>query len=115
MRVAISATVRPGHAQELEHELRAGPPFDLAAAGFDRHEIYLDDHEGVFVFEGRDPVAALRNLTVERMRDVMRLSHAVSNPHLHDMRTAWERPALPLRFSWTRSPRGAAPAAAYLG
>jgi hypothetical protein len=115
MRVAISASVRPGHVEELERELRAGPPFDLAAAGFDRHEVYLDEREVVFVFEGRDPVAALRSLTVERMRDVMRLSHAVSNPHLHDMRTPWERPHLPLRYSWTRTPKETTPGVAYLG
>jgi hypothetical protein len=55
MRVAISATVRPGHREELEQELAAGPPFDLGAAGFDRHEVYLGESEVVFVFEAATP------------------------------------------------------------
>jgi hypothetical protein len=30
----------------------AGPPFDPAALGFTRHEVFLDDEEAVFVFAG---------------------------------------------------------------
>jgi hypothetical protein len=49
------------------------------------------------------------------MRDVIRLSRAVSNPHVQELRQSWERPNLPLRFSWSRREHAAAPAAAYLG
>lgn len=51
--LVVVAPLREG-AQERARELLAeGPPFDLNATAFDRHEVFLSEREVVFVFAGR--------------------------------------------------------------
>jgi CBS domain-containing protein len=51
-RIAVTARFPPEHAEQVRTLLEAGPPYDLAEAGIDRHAVYLSAHEAVFVFEG---------------------------------------------------------------
>ena len=51
-RVAVTARFRPEQLEQVRSLLEAGPPYDLAAAGIDRHSVYLSTREAIFVFEG---------------------------------------------------------------
>lgn len=53
-RVAVTARLRPGSEAKVGDLLEAGPPFDLAEAGFVEHSIYLGNDLVVFLFEGDD-------------------------------------------------------------
>ena len=55
-RLAIVARLKEGTASRAAELIAAGPPFNLAESGIDRHSIYLSASEVVFVFEG-DQVA----------------------------------------------------------
>jgi len=55
-RLAIVARLKEGTATRAAELIAAGPPFNLAESGIDRHSIYLSASEVVFVFEG-DQVA----------------------------------------------------------
>jgi hypothetical protein len=60
--VAIVAQIRPGKRAQLVELLAAGPPFDLAAHGFTRHQALLGERTVVFVFEGDRAIANVRDL-----------------------------------------------------
>ena len=49
--LAIVATLKSGAEVSARELIEAGPPFDLAAAGFTRHTVFLSAGEVVFVFE----------------------------------------------------------------
>ena len=51
-RLAIVARLRPGSSERAKEILAAGPPYELSAAGFRRHSIFLAEETVVFVFEG---------------------------------------------------------------
>jgi len=51
-RLAIVARLRPGSSERAKEILAAGPPYELSAAGFRRHSIFLAGDTAVFVFEG---------------------------------------------------------------
>ena len=51
-RLAIIARLRPGSHERAKEILAAGPPYELADAGFRRHSIFLGGDTVVFVFEG---------------------------------------------------------------
>jgi hypothetical protein len=53
-RVAIIAHLKEGTEQRAADLIGAGPPFDLADTGIVRHNVYISDHEVVFVFEGHE-------------------------------------------------------------
>ncbi len=53
-RVAIIAHLKEGTEQLAADLIGAGPPFDLADTGIVRHNVYVSDHEVVFVFEGHE-------------------------------------------------------------
>jgi hypothetical protein len=104
-RIALTACIRPGRRASLERCIDAGPPFDLAAAGFERHDVYLGPDEVVFVFEGTQPLERLRALSVERMRDLLDLGSSVTMPRIQRPALTWQ-PPYPRRFSWQRGHRG---------
>lgn len=58
-RLVFVAPLKPGKRAEARRLLAEGPPFDLAATRFDRHDVYLTDEEAVFVFEADDEIATL--------------------------------------------------------
>ncbi len=92
-RIAVAAKIRPGSRAKLEQMLSEGPPFDLAEAGFDRHQIYLGDEDVFFLFEGGSPVSAVKRLGAERtlMGHVLRMAGVVSAPHLLAEAYSWDR------------------------
>ena len=51
-RIALVVPLKPGVRAAAERLLSAGPPFDPAELGLDRHEVFLTEREAVFVFEG---------------------------------------------------------------
>jgi hypothetical protein len=53
-RVAIIARLKTGTAEQAGELLAAGPPFDLSAAGIERHSVFLSAGEVVFIFEGHE-------------------------------------------------------------
>jgi hypothetical protein len=59
-RLVVVAPLEPGKRGRVEELLAAGPPFALEKTEFDRHLVFLTDHEAVFVFEGVAETATLR-------------------------------------------------------
>ena len=53
-RFAVTARLRPDASGKAAELIAKGPPFDLAALGFERHAVYLSHGEVVFLFEGRE-------------------------------------------------------------
>ena len=53
-RIAIVVPFAPEQSDVVAKLLEAGPPYDLAEAGVERHAVYLTAREAVFVFEGAD-------------------------------------------------------------
>ena len=53
-RVVVIIRLKEGAEAEAEKLLSAGPPFDPAEVGFERHAVYVSHGELVFVFEGPD-------------------------------------------------------------
>lgn len=51
-RLALVVPLKPGAKPEAESLLAQGPPFDPAGLGLESHEVFLSEHEAVFVFEG---------------------------------------------------------------
>lgn len=94
-RLVVVAPLRPGMRARVEELLGEGPPFELEQTEFDRHRVYLTDHEAVFVFEGPGETATL-DLPAESL-DVL---HAAAEwreclagrPRPAVTAFAWERP-----------------------
>ena len=51
-RLALVVPLKPGAKPKAASLLAKGPPFDPAGLGLQNHEVFLTDHEVVFVFEG---------------------------------------------------------------
>ena len=51
-RLAVVAKLRPGSRECAKEIVDAGPPYELAEAGFRRHSVFLAGDTVVFVFEG---------------------------------------------------------------
>jgi len=51
-RFVVTARLKPDASERAAQLVAKGPPFDLAALGFERHAVYLSHGEVVFVFEG---------------------------------------------------------------
>ena len=70
-RIAIVATLKPDRYERAQDLLRQGPPFDLDAKIFERHAVYLSNHEVVLVFEGRDVERGIDDLTSDFLQQKM--------------------------------------------
>jgi hypothetical protein len=94
-RIAFTARIRSGERAKLEQTFRDGPPFDPEKAGFDHHAVFLGDDDVMFLFEGDDPLPAVRKLAAEPglLRQVMQMAGAVQAPHLMREIFTWDRPA----------------------
>jgi len=90
--ITLVAEIRPGKRAELERALAAGPPFDLALEGFDHHEVFVGDHEAVFVFTGPGAAAELRRLaaTPELFRHAIKMADILAAPRLLERRFRWQ-------------------------
>ena len=53
-RIGVIAQLVPGARERAEEIVAAGPPFDLAKAGFSEHSIFIGGDSVLFVFDGPD-------------------------------------------------------------
>jgi hypothetical protein len=96
-RIAFAARVHAGQRDRLLKEFEAGPPFDPDQAGFDQHAVFLGDEDVLFVFEGDDPLPAVRRLAAQPglLREVLKIAGAVSPPHMMREVYRWSRDETP--------------------
>lgn len=96
-RVAVTARFRPEQAEQVRTLLEAGPPYDLAEAGVDRHAVYLSAREVVFVFEGRDVEWEVEDLADDFFHPEVRAALSEwrtlldEEPHIGRPVFVWER------------------------
>jgi hypothetical protein len=91
---AIVAEIRPGMKPALEKRLQDGPPFDLAAEGFERHEVFVGDKDVVFVFTGPGAASQLARMatTPALFRHVLAMTGIVAAPRVLQQTYRWDRP-----------------------
>jgi hypothetical protein len=91
--ISIVAQIRPGKRAELERLLEQGPPFDLAAEGFERHEVFVGDTDVVFVFTGPGAMSQLQRMAASRtlFAHVLEMADLVSSPRVLNRTFDWER------------------------
>ena len=91
--IAILAEIRPGRRSALEGLLQDGPPFDLAAEGFEHHQVFLGDSDVVFVFEGPSARTQIERLAATKtlLGAFVKMSGLVSAPRILDQTFAWDR------------------------
>jgi hypothetical protein len=91
--ISVIAQIRPGRRAELERLLEQGPPFDLAAEGFEHHEVFLGDTDVVFVFTGPGAMSQLQRMAASRtlFAHVLKLTTLLSAPRVLNRTFEWER------------------------
>ena len=94
-RIAFVSEIRPGRKADLERILSEGPPFDLAGAGFERHRVFVGDHDAVFLFEGVNPLKAVQSLATQRAltEQISKMMGILAAPRFLGEVYAWDRPA----------------------
>ena len=78
--------------------MESGPPFDPETTPLLRHDVYLTDHEVVFVFEGPEAKRAVERLVGDP--GVLRAAAAWrecldGRPRIAEPAFAWARPGTP--------------------
>lgn len=76
-KLAIVVPIREGQRETVREYLSEGPPFDLAAAGIDRHEAFLTENEVIFVFGASAGLSPLE--------------HILAEPEFWEVVSSWER------------------------
>ena len=61
-RVAVVARLKQGSADKARALVENGPPFDPSTLGFERHHVYVSEGTAVFVFEGANVNALVKQL-----------------------------------------------------
>ncbi len=61
-RVAVVAKLKPESAEKARTLVENGPPFDPSTLGFERHHVYVSEDTAVFVFEGANVNALVKQL-----------------------------------------------------
>jgi hypothetical protein len=93
-RLVVVVPLKDGAYEKARVLLRKGPPFELEASDFDRHEVYLTEREVVFVFESAGATATLKLLA--------------KDPSLWKVAAEWEKlmaekpRKAETAYSWTR-------------
>jgi hypothetical protein len=67
-RVAVVARLRPGSRERALEIIAEGAPYDLGAAGFQRHSVFLAEEAVLFVFEGSGIEGLVRALVDDPTR-----------------------------------------------
>lgn len=70
-RVAVVAKIQPGSRDQAAQIIAEGAPYDLGAAGFRRHTVFLAETAVVFVFEGSDIEGRVRALVDDPTRSAV--------------------------------------------
>ncbi len=94
-RVVVVAGLREGARDTARLLIESGPPFDPETTPLLRHDVYLTDHEAVFVFEGPDAKRAVERLVGDP--GVLRTAAAWrecldGRPRIAEPTFAWTRP-----------------------
>jgi hypothetical protein len=63
--MAVIVPLRRGKSARVASLLESGPPFELAGTGIRSHEVFVGEHEAVFVFEG----SAVHDVLERAIRD----------------------------------------------
>ena len=92
----LTARLKAGSHPEVRSVLRRGPPFDLESSALERHQVFLNRDEMVFLFEGLHADAEAR-----RLLDLVDLgagasglaAHIEGSPRIFEEVFTWERPA----------------------
>jgi hypothetical protein len=94
-KVAVMAQIRPGMRDELQRLLANGPPFDLAAEGFERHEVFLGDTDIIFIFTGPGALTQIERMAGSRAlyAQVLKMNGFLSAPRILNQTYEWERGA----------------------
>jgi hypothetical protein len=95
-RFVLTARLKAGSLEEVRAILRKGPSFDLEATNLERHQVYLDRDEVVFLFEGLHADAEVRRLldNAGALGGANRLAaHVEGEPRIFEEVFSWERPA----------------------
>lgn len=95
--IGILAEIRPGQRPALEALLQAGPPFDLAAEGFEHHEVFLGDTDVVFLFDGPGARTQIQRLaaTTSLLGAFVKMAGLISAPRILEQTFEWDRHATP--------------------
>ena len=97
-KISVIAQIRPGKREELERLLEKGPPFDLGAEGFERHEVFLGDSDVVFLFTGPGALTQLERMAASRalFAHVLKMTGLLSAPRVLNQTFEWHRPSTPV-------------------
>jgi hypothetical protein len=92
-KIAVMAQIRPGMRDELTRLLEQGPPFDLEAEGFERHEVFLGDTDVIFIFTGPGALSQIERMAGSRTlyAQVLKMTGFVSAPRILNQTYEWER------------------------
>jgi hypothetical protein len=58
--IAVVLPLKPGAIETARALVADGPPFDPAEVEIERHEVFLTEHEGIFVFTGTNACESVR-------------------------------------------------------
>ncbi len=97
-RIVVVAALREGTRDTARLLIESGPPFDPETTPLLRHDVYLTDHEVVFVFEGPEAKRAVERLVGDP--GVLRAAAAWrecldGRPRIAEPAFAWARPGTP--------------------
>jgi hypothetical protein len=93
-KISVIAQIRPGKREELGRLLEKGPPFDLEAEGFERHEVFVGDSDVVFLFTGPKALTHLERMAASRtlFAHVLKMTGLLSAPRVLNQTFEWHRP-----------------------
>lgn len=93
--ISVIAQIRPGKRDELERMLEQGPPFDLAAEGFEHHEVFVGGNDVLFVFTGPGATSQLERMAASRalFAHILKLTALLSAPRILDRTYEWKNDA----------------------
>ena len=94
-RVVVVVPLKEGVHEKARSLLAQGPPFELQATEFDRHEVYLTQREVVFMFDSAGTTETLRLLAEDP--SLLRVAAAwqelmAERPRKAEIAYAWSRP-----------------------
>ena len=95
-RLVLVVPLKEGAAGRARELLREGPPFELETTHLERHEVFLNEHEAVFVFDTAGEAPALE---LEAGNPLLREAAAAwreimaGRPRKAETAFSWERPS----------------------
>jgi hypothetical protein len=104
-RLELIVPIRKGSQDRVRRLVASGPPFHPVELGLRRHDVYLDEEQVRFVFEGDDVRAALQQLLGDPALWRAGLSwrrHIVGRPYLRNAAEPEDARSGELVYSWHR-------------